>query len=118
MGTIKAIMGFVAIIAVIVVGFQVLPPYFANYQFEDTLNNEALAATYSSKTDEDVRAVVLKKAQEMEIPITREQIKVQRTGSQGVGTLAIAADYTVRVNLPGYPLDLNFRAETKNKGVW
>jgi hypothetical protein len=118
MGTIKAIIGFAAIIAVIIVGFAVLPAYFTNYQFEDTLNNEALAATYSTKTDEDIRNNVFKKAQEMEIPITREQIRVQRTGSQGVGTLAIAADYTVRVNLPGYPLDLNFRAETKNKGVW
>jgi len=118
MGTIKAVVGFVAVIGVVFALFQVIPPYFANYQFEDALNNEALAATYSTKTDEDVRNIVLKKAQDLEIPITREQIKVQRTGSQGVGTLAIAADYSVHVNLPGYPLDLNFRAETKNKGVW
>jgi len=118
MGTLKAIVGFVAIVGAFFALFQVIPPYFANYQFEDALNNEALAATYSTKTDEDVRSIVLKKAQELELPLTREQIKVQRTGTQGVGSLAIAADYTVHVNLPGYPMELNFRAETKNKGVW
>ena|SRR5262249_27003696 len=118
MGTIKAIIGIGAVVAVIIVGVELLPPYFANYQFEDALNTEALAATYSTKSDDDIRGNVLKRAQELDIPVNREQIKVQRTGSQGVGTLAIAADYTVHVNLPGYPMDLNFRAETKNKGVW
>ena len=102
----------------IVIAIALIPPYFDNYQFEDALNNEALAATYSTKTDEDIRSIVYKKAKEMEIPVTPEQIKVRRVGSQGTGTLAIEANYTVHVDLPLYPLDLDFHAATKNKGIY
>ena len=118
MGTIKLVLGIAVIVALVITGATLIPPYFDNYQFEDALNNEALAATYSTKTDEDIRAIVFKKAKELEIPLTPEQIKVHRVGSQGTGTLAIEADYTVHVDLPGYPLDLNFHAATKNKGIY
>lgn len=112
------ILGITLIVGIIVVGVQVIPPYFTNYQFEDEINNEALAATYSAKTEEDIRGLVFKKAKDMDIPITPEQIVVHRTGSQGTGTLLIEANYTVHVSLPGYPLDLNFHAATKNKGLY
>ncbi len=118
MSTIKLILGIAVIVALVIVGAAVIPPYFNNYQFEDAINTEALAATYSSKSDEDIRGIVYKKAKEMDIPIAPEQIKVHRAGSQGTGTLAIEASYTVHVDLPGYPLDLNFHAATKNKGIY
>ncbi len=118
MGTIKLVLGIAVIVALVVAGAAIVPPYFDNYQFEDAINTEALAATYSSKSDEDIRGIVYKKAKEMDIPVTPEQIKVHRVGSQGTGTLAIEADYTVHVDLPGYPLDLNFHAATKNKGIY
>ena len=118
MGTIKLVLGIGVIVAAIVLGASIIPPYFTNYQFEDAINTEALAATYSSKSDEDIRGIVYKKAKEMDIPIVPEQIKVHRVGSQGTGTLAIEANYTVHVDLPGYPLDLDFHAATKNKGIY
>ena len=118
MGTIKLIFGIGMIVAIIVGGVALVPPYLANYQFEDALNNEALAATYSTKSEEDIKNIVYKRAQDMDIPLTREGIRVQRVGMQGTGSLAIDASYTVHVNLPGYPMDLNFHAATKNKGVW
>ncbi|HKN34697.1 MAG TPA: hypothetical protein VJX16_15770 [Terriglobales bacterium] len=118
MGTFKLILGIGLIVGLIVVGVQVIPPYFTNYQFEDELNNEALAATYSNKSEEDIRGIVYKKAKDMDIPLTPEQIKVHRTGTQGTGSLFIEVNYTVHVALPGYPLDLNFHAATKNKGLY
>jgi hypothetical protein len=118
MGTFKLILGITLIIGIIVVGVQVIPPYFANYQFEDDINNEALTATYSNKTEDDIRDLIYKKAKDMDIPITPKQIVVHRSGGQGTGTLMIEANYTVHVSLPGYPLDLNFHAATKNKGLY
>ena len=44
-------------------------------------------STYSTKTEDAIRDIVFKKAQDLEIPIGREQIKVQRSGSQGTGTI-------------------------------
>jgi hypothetical protein len=114
----KLAFGVAVIVAVVVLGATILPPFFNNYQFEDAISTEALAATYSSKSDEDIRGIVYKKAKEMDIPITPEQIKVHRAGSQGTGTLVIEANYTVHVEVPGYPLDLDFHAATKNKGIY
>jgi hypothetical protein len=118
MGRIKLLLGIAVLGVLVVAGVQIIPPYFTNYQFEDAINTEAVNATYSTKTEDDVRAIVLKRAQEMDIPITSEQIKVHRVGGQGTGTLVIEANYTVHVNLPGYPMDLNFHAATKNKGLY
>jgi len=61
---------------------------------------------------------LFKKAQDLDVPIAREQIKVQRSGAVGAGSLSIDAPYTVHVNLPGYPLDLHFDASTRNKSVF
>jgi hypothetical protein len=118
MSTVKLLLGIALIAAVIIVGVQVLPPFLNNYQFQDALNNEALAATYSSKSEDEIRAVAYKSAKEMDIPISPEQIKVLRSGGLGTGSLVIEANYTVHVDLPIYPLDLNFHAVTKNKGIY
>lgn len=118
MGTIKLILGVAVIAALIIVGVQVIPPYFNNYQFEDALNNEALAGTYSTKSEDELRLLVLKNAKEMDIPLTAQDVKVTRAGGMGTGTLVIQANYTVHVDLPFYPMDLQFHAASKNKGIY
>ncbi len=118
MGTLKLVLGLAVVIAVIYGLWLLVPPYFSNYQFEDMIKTEALHDTYSTKTDDDVRKAVLKQAKDFEISLTEEQVKVQRTGMQGTGTLSIDVDYTVHVDMPGYPLDLHFHPSSKNRGVW
>src|SRR5207302_580248 len=105
MSTIKLLLGIAAIVTVIIIGVQVLPPYMNNYQFQDALNNEALAATYSNKTEDEIRELAYKAAKENDIPIKPEQIKVIRSGGMGTGNLMIEANYTVHVEFPGYPMD-------------
>src|SRR5207247_2108493 len=80
MGKIKLLFGLGVIVAVIYAGAEVIPPYFSNYEFEDSIKEEALHSTYGTKTEDAIRDAVFKKAQDLEIPLTREQIKVQRTG--------------------------------------
>ena len=71
-------------------------------------------STYTSKTEDVIRDEVFKKAQEMDIPIIKEQIKVVRNGRSRHGLRKAA--YTVHVNLPGYPLDPNFNVSARNTG--
>lgn len=116
MGTIKLILVFALLAGAVYVSAEIIPPYFANYEFQDTLDTEARMGTYSTKGDELIRDTVFKKAQDLEIPVSREQIKVQHTGTGGNSTVMIETDYTVHVELPGYPMDLHFHPESKNKG--
>jgi len=115
MGTIKLILIFGLLGGLVYVGAEVIPPYFANYEFQDSLENEARMGTYSTRGEDTIRDAVFKRAQELEIPVTKEQIKVQRTGSQGNGAVSIETQYTVHVDLPGYPMDLDFHPQSKNK---
>ncbi|MGH9503317.1 MAG: hypothetical protein ACRD20_10760 [Terriglobales bacterium] len=114
----KMVFGILIIVASVVLIASLAPPYFTNYQFEDALKTESQMSTYTTKTEDVIRDEVFKKAQEMDVPITKEQIKVVRNGVVGTGSVSIDATYTVHVNLPVYPLDLHFDASARNKGVF
>ncbi len=115
MGTIKLFFGIFVIVAAIYMGIEVIPPYYSNYEFQDAIKTEALTSTYTPKTEDNIRDSVFKMAQNYELPLTREGIKVQRAGAQGTGSVSIDAPYVVHLNVPGYPFDLHFDPSTENK---
>jgi hypothetical protein len=115
MGTIKLIVGICVIVVGVYLGSQLIPIYYDNYEFQDAVQTEATLETYTSKPEDTIRDGLYKKAQSLDIPVTKDQIKVQRHGTTGTGSLSISAPYTVHLDLPGYPLDLHFDASTENK---
>jgi hypothetical protein len=115
MGTIKLVVGIFVIVAGIYIGSELVPVYYENYQFQDIVKTEATLETYTSKPEDAIRDSLYKKAQSLDIPLTKDQIKVQRHGTQGTGSLTISALYVVHLDLPGYPVDLHFDASTENK---
>ena len=114
----KLIIGILFIAAAIFAGVALIPPYWDNYQFEDAIKTEALMATNSTKTEDAIRETVYKRARDFDIPLEKEKIKVQHVGGNGSGSVTIEAPYTVTVNIPGYPVTLNFNPTTTNKGVF
>jgi hypothetical protein len=113
----KALAGFLAIVALIVAGFQVTPPILANYSFQDDLKNVAMTAGANpSRTDEEVRNDVLRKSKEHQLPIKPEQVTIQRIGSPGLMAVYVVTEYSVPVNLPGYSFDMHFSPTSGNKG--
>jgi len=115
MGTIKLIIGISVIVVSVYLGAELIPVYYSNYQFQDVIKTEATLETYTTKSEADIQDTIFKKALDLEIPLAKDQIKVQRHGVQGTGSLTIVAPYTVHVELPGYPLDLHFDPSTENK---
>ena len=118
MGTLKMLLGLFVIVAAFYVSAKLVPPYFNNYEFTDAVKDEATRDSYSTKTEDEIRKAIFKKAQEYDIPLAQDEIGVQRTGLQFNGTVVVKAVYVVHVDLPGYPLDLHFDASTQNKGVF
>jgi len=116
MGTIKALIGFLAILMVVVCCFEVGPPMMANYSFQDDLRNVSLMDSGNfQKTEEDVRTDVMRKVKEQNLPIEPKQVTVQRINTPGMSALYIAADYSVTVNLPFYSFDMHFNPNSGNK---
>jgi hypothetical protein len=117
MGTVKAIVGFVAIVAVIYCGFQIIPPELTNYSFTDDLRNIAMVGgSNPHQTDQDLIDQVIKKAEEHQIALTRERVTIQRIGTPGAPAVYVAVDYSVPVDLPGYSFTLHFTPSSGNKG--
>ena len=118
MGSIRVFFGLFVIAAAFYIAAKLAPPYFNNYEFTDAVKDEATRDSYSQKNEGEIRKAIFKKAQEYDIPLSEDEIVVQRSGLQFNGTIAVKAVYVVHVDLPGYPLDLHFDASTQNKGVF
>ncbi len=115
MGTLKALVGFFAIIFVVVACFEVAPPLMANYSFQDDLREVVLMDGNSQKSDEDVRTDVMRRVKERDLPITAKQVNVSRINTPGISAIYITADYSVTVNIPGYSFDMHFNPTSGNK---
>ncbi len=118
MPTLKLIFGVAVFGALVLLGLKVIPPFFSNYEFEDSIRTEALQATYTTRTEEDIREAIIKQARNYDIALTPKQVHVMRMGGPGNGTLAIDAEYSVPLELPGYSTTLDFHPSTKNKGIY
>jgi hypothetical protein len=114
----KMIFGLAVIVLSIYLGVEFVPVYYANYEFQDTLKNEALFGTNSATSEDTIRDNVYKKAHSLDIPIEKEAIMVHKTGTMGTGTVTIDAAYTVHVDLIAFPTDLHFDSSSTNKGAF
>jgi hypothetical protein len=118
MAKLKMFLSLFVVVAGLYSGVKIAPAYFYAYQFQDAVKDEATRDSYAPKSEEDIQDTLYKKAQELEIPIKKESIKVVRQGNSFSGTVIVHAAYVVHVDLPEYPLDLHFDASTENKGVF
>lgn len=101
--------------AMIFAGVKVVPVYFANYQFQDAIQSESRFALtgYPKKGPEDIRDDVFKKAQELNIPAKREDIRV----SVSNGAVDIGLDYSVPIDLRVYQFTLQFHPHADNHTI-
>jgi type II secretory pathway pseudopilin PulG len=112
-GRLKAIVVIAIIAFVIYAAVKVLPPYIAEYQLADKMTEQARFGVVNRYTEEQVRAAVFKEAQDLDIPITKEDIKVFVSPS----VVRVSVDYTIPVDLIFYKLDLHFTPSSENKSL-
>ena len=113
MGKLKAILALVLILGGAYVGWKMIPPYFHKYEFQDDLDEIARRNSYTQKTDDDVRALVIQQASTLDIPLKEDQITITRTGD-GLG---ISVHYQIHVDMVVHPVDLDFTAMSMNKRI-
>lgn len=101
--------------SMIFVGVKVIPVYFANYQFQDAIESESRFALtgYPKKSITDIREDVWQKAQELSIPVQKDDIQVDMTN----GSVSISVDYSVPVDLTVYQLTLQFHPHADNHSI-
>jgi hypothetical protein len=112
-GKLKAIIVTAILVFGIYTAFKLVPPYSAEYQLADKMQEIARFGIVQHQTEEQIRDTVFKTIQDLEIPATRDDIKVTATGSK----VTIEVDYKVPVDLMVYKVELHFTPSSENRSL-
>lgn len=113
MEKLKAVVGLLVIAAGFYVAWNMIPPYFHNYQLQDDLDDIARRNSYTRNTDDDVKKMVIEKAQEEDIALKEDEVTVSR-GGNGLG---ISVKYRIHIEMMVHPVDVDFAANSFNKRI-
>jgi hypothetical protein len=112
-GKFKAIFVLVVIVLGIYAAFKLVPPYIAEYQLADKIQEQARFAIVNHTTEEQIRNNVFKVIQDLEIPAKKQDIKIVADDR----AVKITVDYFVPVDLLSYHVDLHFTPSSENKSL-
>lgn len=112
-GKLKAIIITVILLVGVITAWKVVPPYAAEYQLADKMQEIARYAIVQRQTEDQIRETVFKTIQDLDIPAKRENIKITADGSK----VTISVDYIVPVDILSYHVDLHFTPSSENKSL-
>ncbi|HKV95799.1 MAG TPA: DUF4845 domain-containing protein [Candidatus Angelobacter sp.] len=113
MGKLRAFIGIAIVVSAFYVAWNMIPPYFNNYQFQDALDDIARRHSYTSTTEDDIKKLVVSKAAAEDITLREDQVVVNRSAN-GLG---ISVHYSIHVDMVVHPVDLDFTANSMNKRI-
>jgi len=96
-GRLGTLVGLVVLALTIYLAFKFIPVMVNAYAFRDYIEQETRFAALRNR-DEEVVKRVLRKAEELELPVSNKSIKVNRTQSR----FDIVVKYTVPIETPVY----------------
>ena len=103
-GRLKAIIYTVILVVGVFVAIRLVPLYVNEYQLQDKMNEQAKFAVVNRYTEAQVRDILFKVIQDLDIPATRDDIKLATT-NHGI---SISVTYTVPVDFFIYKTDITF----------
>ena len=113
-GRLKNVLVITVIALLIYSAVKIVPPYFADYQLSDKMQEQARFAVVNRFTEEQIRENLFRTMQELDIPAKRDDIKIVASSA----IVKISLKYTVPVDLFFYHLDLNFSPSSENKALF
>lgn len=103
-GRLKAIIYTVVFVTAVYVAWKVVPVYVDEYQLKDKISEQARFAVVNHYTEDQIRDIIFKTIEDLDIPAKRDDIKVEHTNHG----LLISVNYSVPVDLKFYKTELNF----------
>ena len=113
-GKIKALIVTAILAFAVYAAVKIVPPYAAEYQLADKIQEQARFAVVNRYTEEQIRDNIFKVVQDLGIPVKREDIKIESSNQ----VVKIAMDYTVPIDLLAYHMDLHFTPSSENKSLY
>jgi len=85
---------------------KVLPSFMANYEFQNAVEQEARLSIYTGADIDDIRSHVMDKAKTLSLPISDDDVEIERSAS----SVHIVVNYDVPIQVPVKPFSLHFSA--------
>jgi hypothetical protein len=102
------LVGLVILLIAGVLAYKLIPVKIKAADMRDTMVDEAKSA--GQHDERVIMRTILRKAKELEFPITAENVTIKRSSTY----VTIDMRYTVPVDLPGYTFKWNFHHHTEN----
>jgi hypothetical protein len=112
-GRFKAIAFTAVLVFGVFAAFKLLPSYIAEYQLSDKMQEQAKFGVVNRYSEEQIRETIFKEAQDLDVPIKKEEIKVLASPS----VVRISLDYRVPIDLLVYKMELHFTPSSENKSL-
>jgi hypothetical protein len=100
----KQIFMLLLLILALYAGSQLIPAYFNAFQFNDYIKQEVRFAVANRRTGDALKAKIVEKAHEYDIPVRTKDIRITRRGP----SFTLELDYLIPVDLRFYKRDINF----------
>jgi hypothetical protein len=107
-GQFGCLVGIVLLLLAALIAYKMIPVKVKAADLRDAISDEAKSAGQNS--DKQIMAAILKRAQILELPVTENDIKIDRAAN----SIRIDVQYTVPVEFPGYTHQWKFRHKTDN----
>jgi hypothetical protein len=113
-GKFRAIVFTVVLVVGIFLAFKLVPPYVAEYQLQDKMQEMARFGIVNHYSEEQIRDNMFKVVQDLDIQgVKREDIKVSVSQS----LVKVSLEYAVPVDLLLYSTELHFSPSSENKSI-
>ena len=112
-GRLRAIFYTVILVTAVFLAIKLVPPYVTEYQLQDKMNEQAKFAVVNRYSEDQIRDILFKVIQDLDIPATRDDIKMAST-NHGV---SISVSYTVPVDFLVYKTDLTFSPKSEGLDI-
>jgi hypothetical protein len=103
-------LGALVLAALVLFGVVLVPLYYRNYQFQEFVSAAAQRVENHTKPDDLLREWVVEKAASLDLPVKADNVHIQRSADG----LRIEVRYAVRVDFPGYTVNLHFYPRAGN----
>jgi hypothetical protein len=80
------------------------PIYVRSFRFHEFVSSLTHNVGFRDRSSDALLGMVLAKARSLNLPVTASNVQIIRTG----GEVRIAVHYVVKVDLPGYTVELHF----------
>lgn len=107
-GQVGCLVGLVILLIAGLVAYRMIPIKVKAAELRDVVQDEAKSG--GQHRDAQIVKAIVKKAEQLELPVTDEDIVIRRSSAD----ISVEVTYVVPVEFPGFTYDWNFRHHAEN----